>query len=165
MNRTILAFVFCVFLFSQVIVAQTASRTIGVTASIQSDQLDFSIPIWVSQTAVIAPNLGVVSAGDIGTDLTLGMALKNYFRETTGAVPFASLRAGTIAGIPKDGDTIYDFIFGAGFGGEYFFDPQFSLGIEIQGNLSISDEGSFRFGNPGEMNFNTATALTASIYF
>jgi hypothetical protein len=101
----------------------------------------------------------------VGTDLTLGLVAKAYLSEVKEAVPYVAFRGGAIIGIPKDGDAITDIIAGAGFGGDYFFTPKFSVGIEIQGNLSVSDEGSFRFGNPGNVNFNTATALTASIYF
>ena len=168
MNRTF-CLTFFVVIFSSTLNAQTteseAPRTFGVTAGIQSDQLDFLLPFWISDQAILAPNVGIISAEDVGTDVTIGLVFKNYLRETTGAVPFLAARGATIMGIPEDGDTIYDFILGAGFGGEYFFNRELSLGIEIQGNLSISDEGSFRFGNRGNMNFNTATALTASIYF
>ncbi len=149
--------------------AQTNSdeneRSIGITASLQSEQLDFLIPIWTSERLVIAPNISFISAQDIGSDLSLGLTFKNYLKDIEDAVPYVAFRGGAIFGIPSDGDTIADFLVGAGFGGDYFFKPKFSIGIEIQGNLSISDEGSFRFGNPGNMNFNTATALTASIYF
>jgi len=159
---TALIFIFSISTFAQ---SDDTKRSVGLTAAIQDQQLDFLIPIWVSDRAVLAPNIGVVSAQDVGTDLSLGLVLKSYLRETVDAVPYLVFRGGAIFGIPSEGDTITDFVLGVGFGGEYFFEPKFSVGIEIQGNASISDEGSFRFGNPGNTNFNTATVLTASIYF
>ncbi len=140
-------------------------RTFGLTASIQNENLDFQLPIWLNQNLVIAPVTGLVYAQDFGMDLTLGMVLKSYFTNSQEAVPYVSFKSAAIFGIPDEGDTITDFIIGVGFGGEYFFNPKFSIGIEYQGNASISDEGSFRFGNAGNLNFNTATQLSASIYF
>ncbi len=140
-------------------------RSVGLTATLQSEQLDFLIPIWVSEKVVLAPSFSFISAQDVGSDLGLGLVFKNYLGEIEDAVPYLTVRGGAVIGMPNEGDNITDLIFGAGFGGDYFFKPKFSVGIEIQGNLTVSDEGSFRFGNPGNVNFNTATALTASIYF
>jgi hypothetical protein len=67
--------------------------------------------------------------------------------------------------MPGEGDSVTDIIAGLGFGGDFFLDEQFSLGVELQGNFTFSDEGSMRFGNPGGINFNTASQITASIYF
>lgn len=157
------------YFFNLTAIAQSSNSEthsgVGLTASLQSEQLDFLIPIWISNKAILAPSFSFISAQDVGSDLGLGLVFKNYLGEIEDAVPYVALKGGAIFGIPNEGDTITDFLFGAGFGGEYFFQPKFSIGIEIQGNLSISDEGSFRFGNPGNVNFNTATALTASIYF
>ncbi|MBO6534682.1 MAG: hypothetical protein JJ966_00580 [Balneolaceae bacterium] len=144
---------------------EETERGSGVTAVIQSDQLEFQIPIWTNNQTIIAPVIGAVYAQDIGTDLTVGLVLKKFQKETVGAVPFFSIKGGAVIGMPKEGDTITDFVVGLGYGGEYFFNPNFSIGIELQGNASISDEGSFRFGNPGNVNFNTATLISASIYF
>jgi len=54
---------------------------------------------------------------------------------------------------------------GNGVGAEYFFDKHFSIGVEAQGNVTVSDMNSFRFGNPDGTNFNTATMVTANVYF
>lgn len=145
--------------------AQDTERKFGFTASIQSEQIDFLIPIWVSNKVTISPSISFIAAQDVGSDLSLGLVPKVYLSDPVNAVPYLTGRVATVIGIPKEGDNIYDFILGLGVGGEYFFQSQFSIGIELQGNLTISDEGSFRFGNPGNVNFNTATALTASIYF
>jgi len=154
-----------ILLFSTILVHAQEERTWGVTGSIQSSQFEFLLPIWVSETATLSPSVSFIAAQDGGSDLSLGLNPKFYLSETVEAVPFVSVRGGAVFGIPNSGDTIIDFIFGAGFGGEYFFKPKFSVGIELQGNFTISDEGSLRFGNPGNVNFNTATSLTTSIYF
>lgn len=141
------------------------NRTFGFTASLQTDQLDFLVPIWVSEQMTIAPTVSVVSAKEVGSDITIGVQPKFYTSKPEKAALFIAVKGGVVIGIPDEGDNIYDFIAGAGVGGEYFLDKNFSFGIELQGNFTISDEGSFRFGNPGNVNFNTATAITASIYF
>ena len=64
-----------------------------------------------------------------------------------------------------DNDTKVDIILGIAFGAEYFLDEHFSIGVEAQGNLTQSDEKSIRFGNPDGTNFNTATMITATVYF
>lgn len=67
--------------------------------------------------------------------------------------------------IPDDGDPITDYIVGLLGGGEYFFSANFSVGIEGQLNISISDENSSRFSNPKGTNVNTASVIFATIYF
>ena len=50
-------------------------------------------------------------------------------------------------------------------GGESFLNSSFSLSVEVQLNLSFSDELSDRFGNPDGTNLNTATVLSGAFYF
>lgn len=157
--------VLIIFLFSTTLVNAQEDRTWGVTASIQSNQFEFLLPIWVSETATLSPSVSFIAAQDGGSDLSLGVSPKFYLSEPVEAVPFISVRGGAIIGFPNSGDAIVDFLVGVGGGAEYFFNQNLSIGIELQGNLAISDEGSLRFGNPGNVNFNTATSLTASIFF
>jgi len=81
-------------------------------------------------------------------------------------MPYLGLKFGALFYFP-DGDkkSTLDFMTGVAFGGEYFFNEHFSLGIEAQGNFTISDKSSERFGNPGKTNFNLGTQVSASIYF
>ncbi|XWN37769.1 MAG: hypothetical protein ROO71_02350 [Balneola sp.] len=153
------------FLFSAITVNAQQERSWGVTASIQSSQFEFLIPVWVSETATLSPTISFIAAQDGGSDLTLGLSPKFYLSDPVEAVPFISFRGGAVIGFPNSGDAIVDFIAGLGGGAEYFFNQNLSVGIELQGNFTISDEGSLRFGNPGNINFNTATSLTASIFF
>lgn len=141
------------------------NRKFGFTASLQFDQLDFLVPFWITDKLTVAPSLSVVSAQEIGSDITIGVQPKLYLSEPEKAALFVAARGGVIIGMPSEGDNIYDFLVGAGLGGEYFLDQNFSLSIELQGNFTISDEGSIRFGNSGNLNFNTATVISASIYF
>jgi len=64
-----------------------------------------------------------------------------------------------------DQTTNVDIVGGLAFGAEYFIADHFSLGVEAQGNCTKSDKNSYRYGNPDGFNFNTATAVSATIYF
>ncbi|MEO1021111.1 MAG: hypothetical protein AAFW89_01090 [Bacteroidota bacterium] len=150
--------------------AQDTSDTVrrfGFSASIQSEHMDFLIPIWVDDRVVIAPSVSYRNIEGDTDDLSLVVAQRFFLSTPVNATPFLGFRLGTVIGIPEESevDNTIDYIGGVGFGGEYFFKPKFSVGIELQGNLTISDKRSSRFDNPGNINFSTATALTASIYF
>ena len=99
----------------------------------------------------------------------IGIVPKYYFK-TEQVAPYAGLRAGAIFYNPADKNEINvtkttDILVGGAFGADYFFFEKFSIGVELQGNFTISDENSFRFGNPGNVNFNTAAAVLVSVYF
>jgi hypothetical protein len=126
--------------------------------------MDFLIPIWIGSKATIAPIFGIIWIEDAGTDLHFGIASKFYFSRND-VSPFFGFRVGLLRMIPHTGDGTTDWLFGISLGGEYFFDENFSIGIEPQFNYTKSDERSTRFGNPGKSNINTAVALFASIYF
>jgi hypothetical protein len=141
------------------------SRTIGISASFQGGQFDIMLPIWLSPSFVLAPIVGILHASEIGTDISFGLMPKIYLRNEKIA-PFIGARIGMIANLPASTEVNkIDLIGGVSFGAEYFFDPRFSIGVEAQGNITKSHANSSRFGNPGNLNFNTATALIASIYF
>lgn len=67
--------------------------------------------------------------------------------------------------IHNNGSTVTDTLFGLLFGAEYFLDQQFSVGGELQLNMTFSDKSSNRFGNPNGTNVNNGTALHATFYF
>jgi hypothetical protein len=145
--------------------AQENNRTWGISASIQETQLDILFPIWTGANNIIAPSIGAIHIGDSGTDLRLGLLDRIFFNATESIKPFLGLRAGVLFSIPDEQDTVTDYVIGILGGGEYFFSNNFSVGVEAQLNMSISDENSSRFGNPGGTNINTATAIFATIYF
>ncbi|NIT55304.1 MAG: hypothetical protein GWN00_03390 [Aliifodinibius sp.] len=75
-------------------------------------------------------------------------------------------RAGAFFNLPSgNAEETTDWLLGLALGGEYFLNPRFSIGVEAQANFAISDDSSGRFGNPGGLSLNTATAIFASIYF
>ena len=113
--------VLIIFLFSTTLVNAQEDRTWGVTASIQSSQFEFLLPIWVSETATFSPSISYIAAQDGGSDLSLGVSPKFYLSEPVEAVPFISVRGGAIIGFPNSGDAIVDFLVGVGGGAEYFF--------------------------------------------
>lgn len=151
--------------FSMNLKAQDETRTWGISASIQQNQFDILFPIWTGGNNVIAPSIGAIYIEDSGTDLRLGLLDRIYFNTTKSLKPFLGLRAGVLFSLPDGGDNATDYIIGLLGGGEYFFSKNFSVGVEAQLNMSISDENSNRFGNPGGTNINTATAIFATIYF
>jgi hypothetical protein len=138
--------------------------TVGLSTSVNREQLDILIPIWESDKFMIIPSIGFVSVQDLGKDYIFGLGSRIYFKRKK-LSPFASSRFGLLIASPRDLDSTIDIIFGLGGGGEYFFDDHFSIGIEGQLNISISDENSTRFGNPGGTNLNTASTIFATIYF
>jgi hypothetical protein len=139
-------------------------RKKGLTAAIQNNQMDIMFPFWTAEKFVIAPAFSVLYVQDRGTDLAIGFVFKVY-KSVKKISPYWGGRAGILILSPDDGNNTQDFLAGILIGGEYFLHPQFSFGIEAQINASFSDESSLRFNNPGGMILNTATAITANIYF
>ncbi len=142
----------------------TYTQQMGFSASLQDNQVDFLIPIWLDYRATIAPAFGLTWIQGAGTDLHIGLVPKIYFSRNK-VSPFISFRVAVLNAIPSVGEGTTDWLLGLSIGGEYFFDENFSIGIESQLNYTMSDKKSTRFGNPGKNNLNTATALFASIYF
>jgi len=150
-------------LFSQ----ETARKQIGISATLQGEQYGFLIPIWIGDQITIAPAVDFKYAEKVGLDYSIGIVPKYYLRKGK-VMPFIDLKGGVLFNNPSKENinkNTMDWILGAGFGGEYFIDKNLSIGIELQGNFTISDKNSYRFGNPDGLNFNTATMIYASIYF
>jgi hypothetical protein len=143
---------------------KTPSSGVGLAASIQEGQFDIMVPIWLSERFTIAPAIGIVWAEDAGSDIRIGIAPRYYLRKEA-LSPYVGLRLGALMNSPSNGSSTTDILIGGAFGGEYFFSEYFSLGVEAQANMVISDSKSARFGNPGKMNLNTAAAVIAGVYF
>ncbi len=167
-HRPLLALsVLCLLALAATAVAQEPGARpgmIGLSASLQGSQQGIQLPVWVSEQVVLAPSIAVLSASDIGTDLSLG-ALLRFNLDTGRAVPYLGLRAAILMYSPDEGDSTTDVVFGPAVGGEYFLGDRLSVGVEAQLNVAMSDEASSRFGNPDGTNINTATAVQASFYF
>ncbi|MCK9617017.1 MAG: hypothetical protein M0R21_04195 [Lentimicrobiaceae bacterium] len=168
MKKIIIVIAFLTFFSSNYLFSQT-DRKIGLSGSVQSSQFGISLPIWLGEKFVLAPALDFEYAEKIGTDFSIGLAPRFYFKKDK-LSPYFGLKLGTLINIPSSDNTIdsktkYDFIGGLAFGAEYFLGDNFSLGVEAQGNFTKSDKNSNRFGNSGGLNFNTATMIFATIYF
>jgi len=147
---------------------------IGLTASLQDNQLDILLPIWLNSRLVITPAIGGAWVSDAASDVHLGL-IGRYNLKQGEAVPYLGIRFGALIlmpenrvgefGGPEDNPSIVDIILGPMVGGEYFLKEHFSVGIEAQVNIAISNEKSRRFGNPDGTNINTATAVFATFYF
>ena len=118
---------------------------------------------------MVEPNVFIKSAQSIGSQFGLGVAQRFYFNQKILA-PYAGVTVGSLISIPSSSaipksDTQIDILAGASIGAEYFIAPQFSFRVEAQANFTKSGEKSNQFGNPGNVNFNTGTLISASIYF
>ncbi len=139
-------------------------RKVGISASFQGPQLDFTVPIWVNESNVIMPSLHVVSFEKSSTEIGFGFGYRRNIRAGT-TVPYAGVRLGAFILLPDDGEGMADYFGGPFLGGEYFFNDVFSAGVEAQINITKSDKKSYRFGNPGNINVNTATSAYVTFYF
>ncbi|SMO79061.1 hypothetical protein [Fodinibius sediminis] len=135
------------------------SGTVGLSASLQSSQTNIKIPIWASESIVIAPVVGFTHEEDDFTTLNVGINPRFYqslgddFATYIGA---QGILQHTSFDEPVDDDDS-DFLIGASGGGEYFLDEHFSLGVEGQLNFLIDD-------NNDDSIF-TAAAITGTFYF
>ncbi len=145
-------------------VADNDFRKIGLSASIQGGQMDIMIPFWLNEETVLIPALGIAKIEDFESDLILGLAIRVNVKKGI-AVPYVGGRFAALVYVPEERNNDTDFIGGPFCGGEYFLNDKFSLGVEAQLNITNSDKGSFRFGNPGGLNYNTASAVFATFYF
>lgn len=170
MKLIYISFLFVIVLPVKLIAQQdSVKRTIGLSAVVQSNEFGVNVPIWINDRFVLAPSLGFSIAEAAGSELSVGATAKAYLSTGKQLMPYFALRAGSIITTPPtesvSKENSIDLFLGLGFGGEYFLAPNFSFGVEAQGNFTKSDETSTLFGNPGGNNFNLATIITANIYF
>ncbi|MBI4946505.1 MAG: hypothetical protein HY840_08905 [Bacteroidetes bacterium] len=149
---------------SVLIAKEDNDKSIALGASFQGAQTDILCQFWLTDNATAGPFLRFLSVEDMASELGIGLFGKIYFYKQKVA-PFFGWQLGIIQGMPKVGDNTTDIVLGLGIGGDYFFDSNFSVGIQASLNFTKSDEKSNRFGNPGGLNVNTSTSLNAFIYF
>ncbi len=149
-------FLLCNSLFSQ--------QKVGLSASIQNSQFGIMVPLWLGEMFVLVPGVDLKYSDAVGTDLSLVLAPRFYIRKEALA-PYYGARAGISLFMPKSDTGQLDLIGGLSFGLEYFLTDHLSFVVEAQGNLTKSAGDSFRFGNPGGINFNTGTMVGVTIYF
>lgn len=139
-------------------------QKIGIGASLQTTQYDIIIPIRLDKIFYLSPAISIKASEDIGNDILVGFATRFYLKDDK-VSPYLGVKVGALINSPKSASSVTDYIAGIDGGAEYYIDSNFSIGIEGQLNFSISDNNSFRFGNPGKTNINTSTAIYAIIYF
>lgn len=170
MKRLSLLLFFTSIFFYTTAIAQSndePSGTFGLGVSIQSQQSDINVPIWVNENVIFSPSFSLFYSEDIGNDLGLGFLIKYYFDGTTEEVrPYAGARFGLLIFNPDaDIESSTDILWGPAIGADYFIHSNVSFGAEAQLNFATTDENSSRFGVRNGTTVNTAAALTMSIYF
>jgi hypothetical protein len=126
----------------------------------------------------LSPRLGVIYQTKSLKEITLGLSAKYYPVKKT-VSPFIAFNlgalyyeragqyvsmAGEIIPLQNSVSGFTDFTFGPGFGGEYFINENFSVGIEGQLNFTAATQKSFQY-SPGTLNFSTAALIYATVYF
>lgn len=148
------------FFISSMAYAQDRANegSVGLSASIQSSQMNLQIPIWLTDNVTIAPVFGLNHLEDVSTSLNVGVAprfyqdLGNDFGSYIGARGIIRHTSNDIN--DNDGTNI---LLGATGGGEYFLDHHFSIGVEGQLNFLINDVSN---------NFlSTGAAVIGTYYF
>jgi hypothetical protein len=157
------------FLFACHMLYAQSELKYGLSGSVQGNQFGISVPMWLGEKFVLAPGFDLKFAETVGTDFSIGLAARFYSRVES-LRPYFGLKAGTAVYIPSSDSEIntttnVDILGGIAYGLEYFVTDNLSFGVEAQGNLTRSAKESNRYGNPGGINFNTATMISATIYF
>ena len=168
MKKFFISLLLPALMLSTIVNAQEKTR-VGITGSIQGNQFGIMVPIWMGEKFVLAPAIDYNYAEKSGSDFGIGLAPRFYLKKET-LSPYVGIKAGVMIFRPTSIDdvnqkTTLDLLVGVAFGGEYFLSEHFSFGVEMQGNLTKSDDDSYRYGNPGKINFNLPTQVSATIYF
>jgi hypothetical protein len=129
----------------------------GLTASLQGNQTNLQVPIWLNDNVTIAPVFGINHQQDSFTSINLGVAPRFYQDMGSDFATYLGARGILQRTSPEVGSEDTDFLLGATGGGEYFLGNHFSLGVEAQLNFLINDNGSDRLS--------TGAALMGTYYF
>jgi len=169
--------VLCIFLSFQLVFAQNeaeqyeetqvqkkAKKRIGLSASIQGNDMDIVVPYWIQRKLVIGPTFGINYIQSQSTEIRIGMVLR-CFKKLKRLSPYYGLRGGIVSLTQENGSDAVDSYLGLLLGGEFFFTAQFSIGVETQLNMFKSSANSYRFNNPDGVNVMTSTVIIANIYF
>lgn len=134
-----------------------AEKTVGLSASLQGNQTNLSLPIWVTEDVVVAPVIGLVHEQDNFTTINLGVTPRFYRSLGNNFASYIGVQGILQYNSPEVGDDLTNFLIGATGGGEYFLDEHFSLGVEGQLNFLIRDSIENRLS--------TGAAITGTYYF
>lgn len=129
----------------------------GLTASLQGNQTNLQIPIWLNDNVTIAPVFGINHQQDNFTSINLGVAPRFYQDMGSDFATYLGARGILQRTSPEVGPEDTDFLLGATGGGEYFLSGRFSLGAEAQLNFLLNDGGN--------NSFSTGAAIMGTYYF
>lgn len=160
MKKQITAVTFLMLLFAGITVNSNAqsfpeSGTIGLTASLQANQVDIQAPLWLSEDIVVAPVVGIQSREDDFTTLRFGAKPKFYQSLDNNVAPYLAVQAIFEYTSPAVGDNETALQLGVGGGGDYFLNQHFSIGVEAQLNTRVADQNAL----------STGAVVNASYYF
>ncbi len=136
---------------------QPTDSNFGLTASLQGNQTNLQIPIWLNDNITIAPVFGINHQQDSFTSINLGVAPRFYQDMGSNFATYLGARGILQRTSPEVGPEDTDFLLGATGGGEYFLGNHFSIGVEAQLNFLINDNGGDRLS--------TGAALMGTYYF
>jgi len=135
------------------------TRTWGLSASIQTGQMDILIPIWTGDTFVLAPGFSLNYIENVTTNIGVEVVPRLYL-DNSRVSPYLTGMAGLLFRMPTVGSDTSDLMLGIGLGGEYFVNPKFSFGVEARLNGSVIDVSGAR-----NILLYTSAAVVANVYF
>ncbi len=138
---------------------QQATRSFGLSASLQGGQTLVLVPIWFGDKITVAPGVGLQYSENVSTNIALFLVPKLYL-DMRRVAPYISGTIGLMRNDPNVGTAVNNLQVGIGFGGEYFVNAKFSFGVEAQLNALIND-----LSGTSTMGLNTGAAASASVYF
>jgi hypothetical protein len=139
----------------------------GLMGSMQNSTPEIGVVHWFNPRIVIAPSFSLEYQQRAGTDIGAYLAAR-YVIVASKLSPYVTGRLGTLFyESPSDdkADNAIDILAGVGFGAEYFFAREFSIGVEATGNILETEDGSDRIAVPGGTAYFTSTVVRATVYF
>jgi len=134
-------------------------RHFGLTAYVQNSQTSILVPIWVNPMLTIAPGFSFSYLENSGSRIGFFLMPRIYL-DMRRVAPYLAIRVGAHINAPKRARNTTDFLLGGGFGGEYFINPRFSLGVE-----AIVDGQIIDLGTGNNIKLDTSAAVHANVYF
>lgn len=135
------------------------TRKFGLTGFFQGGQTTILVPLWLGDRLTVAPGFSLLWVEGGTTNIGWQVTPRLYFSMNRIA-PYISGTVGVILNMPNGGGDTTSLILGVGFGGEYFINPKFSMGVEARLNGAVTD-----ISGANNLSITTATAVHANVYF
>ncbi|MDZ7266342.1 MAG: hypothetical protein ONB48_04305 [candidate division KSB1 bacterium] len=137
---------------------QEIKRTWGVSTYLQTAPVTIVIPIWLTPQFVLAPLLNVNYQEKAATTLGAGFALRIY-PSMQRVAPYWGVNGRAInINLSGPGGSATGYAGSIYFGGEFFINPKFSLGVEPGISITLPP-------NSGPINVATTTLMVATAHF